>query len=146
MSVLPVPAARVGPTGAVLRPAVGARSNGGGLWDSLRRKEQWPARARRVPPGEECRRRPMWRSRLVDLVVAGVRPAFSAEASSEGGVALTASNSLRRRAASVLGALISASRRVDAKLVNCPCATRRSYVLSRSGARAGAVSKGGWGS
>ena len=32
------------------------------------RKEQWPARDRRVPPGEERGRRPMWRSRRVDLV------------------------------------------------------------------------------
>ncbi len=41
-----------------------------------RRKEQWPARDRRVPPGEECRRRPMWRSRLVDLVHCGRRTSF----------------------------------------------------------------------
>jgi hypothetical protein len=42
----------------------------------MRRKEQWPARDRRVPPGEECRRRPMWRSRLVDLVHCGRRTSF----------------------------------------------------------------------
>jgi hypothetical protein len=49
-----------------------------GYWfsDRLRRKEQWPARDRRVPPGEECRRRPMWRSRLVDLVHCGRRTSF----------------------------------------------------------------------